>query len=104
MRSTFSFQRIKERERERETYICDLRLHVVIFTTIYYNIYDMREREGGRQMHITILYYIIYAHIKFAFDSFISKNTRERERERERERDRERETDRQREKRQTFII
>ena len=44
----FSFQRI--RERERETYICDLRLHVVIFTTIYYNFYDMREREGGRQM------------------------------------------------------
>ena len=43
-------------------------------------------------MHITILYYIIYAHIKFAFDSFISKNTRERERER------------QREDKQTFII
>ena len=90
MRSTFSFQRIKERGRERETYICDLRLHVVIFTTIYYNIYNMRERErergGGRQVHITILYYIIYAHIKFAFDSFISKNTRERERERETER------------------
>ena len=51
-----------------------------------YNIYDMREREGGgRQMYITILYYIIYAHIQFAFDSFFSKNKKERERERENE-------------------
>ena len=36
-------------------------------------------------MYITILYYIIYTHINFAFDSFFSKNKRERERERERE-------------------
>ena len=49
-----------ERERERETYICDLRLHVVIFTTICYNIYDMREREGGKTnaYHDHILYYL----------------------------------------------
>ena len=31
-------------------------------------------------MYITILYYIIYTHINFAFDSFFSKNKRERER------------------------
>ena len=53
----------RERESERETYICDLRLHVVIFTTIYYNIYDMRERErerGGKTSayHNLILYYL----------------------------------------------
>ena len=64
-------------------------MYIITFTIIF----TIWERErGGRQMHITILYYIIYAHIKFAFDSFISKNTRERERER------------QREDKQTFII
>ena len=37
-------------------------------------------------MYTTILYYIIYAHMKFAFDSFFLNNTRKREREiRERE-------------------
>ena len=48
-------EREKEREREKQTNICGLRLHIIIFTIIYYDIYDMRERErgrGGRQTYI----------------------------------------------------
>ena len=48
-------EREREREREKQTNICGLRLHIIIFTIIYYDIYDMRERErgrGGRQTYI----------------------------------------------------
>ena len=50
-------EREREREREKQTNICGLRLHIIIFTIIYYDIYDMRERErtGGK----TNIYYLI---------------------------------------------
>ena len=65
-----------KRERERMIYDC-----ILWYLPLYIMIFTIWEREGRRQMYITILYYIIYANINFAFNSFFSKNKRERERE-----------------------
>ena len=52
-------EREREREREKQTNICGLRLHIIIFTIIYYDIYDMRERERERTGGKTNIYYLI---------------------------------------------
>ena len=72
-------------------------MHVVIFTTIYYNIYDMREREREREGGKTSAYHnLILYHLRPHKICVRLFHFKEYKRERERER--------QREDKQTFII